>query len=68
MYKYLFIFILIVLWIYTTLCLFFIGMGGDFYIKSIPIMNIGEPAYQIYNFIPLCLFTTYFDKKIYIQD
>lgn len=64
--KYLFIFII---WIYSTLCLFLVGIGGSFYIQSIPIKNNDESLfYQIYYFIPLCLFTTYFNKKIYIQN
>ena len=66
MYKYLLIIVLIVICLYLIICLFCIGINGNFYIENMPMIdNIG--TYQTYNFIPLCLFTNYFDKKIYIE-
>lgn len=65
MYEYLFICGLIIIWIYSTVCLFFIGSNsGSLYIQCIPMIdNLG--TYQVYNFIPLFMFTSYFNKKIY---
>jgi hypothetical protein len=66
MCEYLCIFVLIVMWIYSSICLFCVGISGNCYIQNIPIIdNLG--TYQVYNFIPLCMFTSYFDKKIYIN-
>lgn len=42
------------------------GINGNFYIQNMPIIDdLG--TYQVYNFIPLCVFTNYFDKKIYVD-
>lgn len=65
MYEYLFLVVLIIMWLYSTICLFLIGISSDCYIQNMPMMdNLG--TYQVYNFIPLCIFTSYFDKKIYV--
>lgn len=67
MYKYVFMLLLTIVWLYSTICLICLSMTNDYYIKSIPMLDhLG--TFQIYNFIPLCIFTSYFDKKIYIQD
>jgi len=60
--------ILIAMFIYSTTCLFLIGMSCDFYMSSIPFEDIDGNYYQIHNFIPLCLFTNFFNKKIYLKN
>jgi hypothetical protein len=66
MLEHLVVIMLVIMWIYSSICIFLMFSGGKYYIESIPIMDtVG--TYQIYNFIPLRLFTTYFDKKIYID-
>ena len=69
MYKYLLYLFMVIIWLYLFICLGIIGVSGfEFYAQSMPIIDKNGKCYQIYNFIPLCLFTSYFDKKIYIDD
>lgn len=67
MYKYLITFILLIIWLYSTICLFCMGISGNFYIENTPIIDNNGKTYQISNFIPLCIFTNYFDKKRYVD-
>lgn len=67
MFEYIIVFIFIILWLYLTLCLFLMVAGGGFYIKNMPMID-NNGSYQVYNFIPLALFTNYFDKKVYIKN
>lgn len=42
------------------------GTGYNLYIESIPFEDeIG--TYQVHNYIPTCMFTKCFDKKIYTE-
>ena len=56
------------MWVYLTICLFFIGIKSDFYIESLPIIDNSGKCYQLYSFIPLCVFTNYFNYIKYIQN
>jgi len=64
------IIIFVLLWLYTSLCLFIICIGGiNMYSISTPMMDTNtRTLYQIYSYIPLCMFTDYFNKKIYDKD
>lgn len=58
--------VIIIICLYLSICVFFIGMNGfNFYIQNILMIDNNGKCYHIYYFIPLCLFTNYFDKKIY---
>jgi hypothetical protein len=61
-------------WILLTIYLVIITIMGitqildieNFYIESMPFIDeIG--TYQVYNCVPMCLFTKCFDKKIYTE-
>ena len=55
------IILLVIMWLYSSISLFLIvANGGNIYIKCMPIGNK-----IVYNFIPLCLITSYFDKYEY---
>jgi len=70
-YDYICIIILISLWLYTSMCLFIIFLGGcSMYTISTPIRcdKNQERYYQIYSYIPLCIFTNYFNKQVFHED
>lgn len=53
--------LLVIMWLYSSISLFFIVANGcNVYIKNMPIGNK-----ITYNFIPLCLITSYFDRYEY---
>lgn len=64
-YEYILYIGLIIILIYLSICIFMITIGNSFYIQQMP-MYENDKVYQTYHFIPLFLFTKYFDKKIYI--
>ena len=61
------LFVFIIIWVYLTVCLFLMGIGKSFYIQTIPIIKNDE-TYIIHSFIPLCLFTSYFNKLVLQTD
>lgn len=70
MYKYLLYLFMVIIWLYLSICLCLIGGDGiEFYAQNSMIMkDKNGKCYQLYYFIPLCLFTNYFNKNIYIDD
>jgi hypothetical protein len=68
-YDYICIIILISLWIYTSLCLFIILINGcSMHVISIPMLDNGDGhVYQFYEYIPLCIFTNYFNKRVFYE-
>jgi hypothetical protein len=56
--------VLSVLWIYLTGILFTIFANKSMYIQNIPIIDNELNTYQLQYFIPTCLFTNYFDKRV----
>jgi hypothetical protein len=62
----LYCFIAVVIWLYLTICLF-LALTDNLYIQSIA-MRDDAGYYHFYTFIPLCLFTEAFNKKIYCKD
>ena len=70
-YDYICIIILISLWLYTSMCLFIILIIGDcsMYTISTPMVCDKSPEryYQIYSYIPLCIFTNYFNKRVFYE-
>lgn len=59
---------LILIFIYSTLCLFFILINNsNYYIETIPIQD-ENGVYQNYYYIPFFIFSNYFDKKIYRNE
>lgn len=60
-------YILFILWLYITICLFISSFATNLYIQSIPMID-NKGTYQMYYFIPLFLFCNYFNKKVYIEN
>lgn len=65
--KYIIIYSFVLIWLYLSICLILVGMNGSWHIKNMPIMD-EMGMLQTLNFIPLCIFTNYFDEKYYIFD
>ena len=57
---------MLIIWIYSTVCLFLIGIGGSFYIQSIPMKNNGDTFFIKYIILYLYVYSLVILIKKYI--